>query len=110
VADAVCRLPILLQRVDANLASGRDIWVKYFGCKPAFWRSSGELVGELELNMEVTPSIGCTLRSLDNSCHVQHIILVGDDTNPFWRTVFEFNQFSHQATHGGGRDRHDSDM
>jgi len=39
-------------------------------------------------------------QSLDNSCHVQHISSLWRH-EPSGRSVFEFNQFSHQATHGG---------
>lgn len=36
VADAVCRLPILLQRVDTYLPCRRDVRMEDFRCKPAY--------------------------------------------------------------------------
>ena len=88
MADAVLRLPVFLQRVDANFACRTNIWMENLGGKPAysthtrqvrtctkamrinephdmktltFWRSGREFFCEFELDPKVTAGIWCAI-------------------------------------------------
>lgn len=99
MANAVCRLPVLLQRVYTNLSCGRYIRMEYLRGKPAFWRSSGELFCKFEFHTEVSSSIRCTLWPLNYSSNIEHIFFVGNDPNAFWWVALQFCKLAHQAAH-----------
>jgi len=58
VLDAQLRLPVLLQRVDADLAVGGHVRVEYLGDEVGLGRLRGEALAEDELEAEDAAKVG----------------------------------------------------
>jgi len=71
MADPILGFPVLLQSVDADLAVGADVWMKDLRGEPTFWRGSRKLVRKAELDSEVSSSVRCTFRSLNDARNIQ---------------------------------------
>jgi len=58
VLDSQLRLPVLLQRVDADLAVGGHVRVEYLGDEVGLGRLRGEALAEDELEAEDAAKVG----------------------------------------------------
>lgn len=73
------------------------------GSEPAFWRLIWEVRAELKSDLIVAALKGCSLRTFDPPDDVEHVILIEDDADPFWRAVLQLDELLAEPPEGAAR-------
>ncbi len=103
VLDAQGRIPVLLQGVDADLASFGNIGVENLCQKRAFGRYCRKLGAQGKLAAEYSSLKRSVYGAINVSNNVGDIVFLEMDSNSLHRVCQDAAHFLENATHGGRR-------